>query len=253
MALNINRKDVLVILEALAADAGSASTPFGNPQNLFIYWFYGIHPQEFIATIALFSFVFLALLVMASLVIKTKKDQVIPLKTEVVRHSAYIYGMLLILVILTVLRAVPLLSGVLVVIYALVFDRKSLRVDFALLLSFFCFFGLAENMKIVMASRVEHSGHVFLFSAVSSQIMSNVPVTLLFAKFTTQWKALLWGTNVGGFGSLVGSLANLIAYKLYIAHGNTNNPVLFTTKFLILGYVAFFVGIGLYFGIGRIP
>lgn len=252
LALNIGRKDILVILEAVAANAGSALTPFGNPQNLFIYWFYGIYPGEFIVSIAPLSFTFLALLVMVSFMIKTRNSQRAPLKVKQVSYCAYVYGMLLILVILTVLRILPVSVGVLVILYALAFDRKSLRVDFALLLSFFCFFGLAANMRLLLPSTLEHSTHVFLFSALSSQIVSNVPVTLLFAKFTDQWEALLWGTNVGGFGSLVGSLANLIAYKLYIAHGNTNHPVLFTVKFLILGYVAFFIGLGLYFGLGQI-
>lgn len=252
LLLKIGRKNILVILEALAANAGSALTPFGNPQNLFIYWFYGIHPKEFIISIAPFSLIFLVLLVIAALFIKTTNIQATTLKIKKLRYSAYVYAVLLILVILTVFRVLPILAGVLVVFYAFLFDRKSLRVDFALLVSFFCFFGLANNMKILLATDIEHSAHVFLFSAVSSQIMSNVPVALLFAKFTTQWKALLWGTNVGGYGSLLGSLANLIAYKLYIAQENTNHLVTFTAMFLILGYVAFFIGIGLYFAMIRI-
>jgi len=77
--------------------------------------------------------------------------------------------------------------------------------------------------------------------------MSNVPATLLFAKFTLNWQALLWGANAGGFGSLFGSLANLIAYKIYVAHENTNNTAEFTVRFLLMGYAALFVSIGLYF------
>ena len=108
-------------------------------------------------------------------------------------------------------------------------------------------------MKHILASSLENAGHIFIFSALSSQIISNVPAALLISKFTTQWEALLWGTNVGGFGSLVGSLANLIAYKFYISQENTNNQVAsFTIKFVILGYIAFFIGIGLYFGMQKI-
>jgi len=77
--------------------------------------------------------------------------------------------------------------------------------------------------------------------------MSNVPATLLFAKFTSNWKALLWGVNAGGFGILFGSLANLIVYKMYVTHERTNGTVGFTIRFLIMGYVAFFVSVGLYF------
>jgi len=249
LALNINRKDLLVILEALAANAGSALTPFGNPQNLFIYWFYDLSPAIFITTIAPFSIVFLIILVISSLLIKTRSNRQKPLEMEKINRSAYIYGVLLLVVLLSVLHILPVLTALLVIIYALLFDPKTLRVDYALLVSFFFFFGLAENMKILLASEMKDSGHVFLFSALASQIISNVPTTLLFAKFTTNWEALLWGTNAGGFGSLFGSLANLIAYKLYITHDNTNNPALFTAKFLILGFMAFFLAIGLYFAL----
>ncbi|NOZ49252.1 MAG: hypothetical protein GXP37_04290 [Chloroflexi bacterium] len=247
LTLNIDRKDILVIFEALAANAGSALTPFGNPQNLFIYWYYDLHPVTFITTIAPFSLTFLIILAISSFIIKTKTNTHNPAKLQNINMSAYIYGFLLIIVLLTVLHVLPFLTSLLVVIFALLFDRKTLRVDYALLFSFFFFFGLAENMKMLLASEIKHSEHVFLFSALASQIISNVPATLLFAKFTTNWEALLWGTNVGGFGSLFGSLANLIAYKLYVTHENTNNPVIFTAKFLIIGYMAFFLAIGLYF------
>jgi Na+/H+ antiporter NhaD/arsenite permease-like protein len=102
-------------------------------------------------------------------------------------------------------------------------------------------------MKTLFPANLEYSGHTFLLSAVSSQLISNVPTTLLLAKFTTQWQALLWGVNVGGFGSLMGSLANLIAYRFYTTHSSTSSPVRFTIKFMLFGYVAFFIGVGLYF------
>ncbi|GBD89898.1 inner membrane protein YbiR [bacterium BMS3Abin04] len=247
LSLSVNRRDILVILEALAANAGSALTPFGNPQNLFIYWFYNLSPTQFVSSIIPFSFVFLCLLVISSFIVKSKSNSHYPSKLRKVENSAYIYGLLLIIVLLTVLRILPVLAGLLVIFYALLFDRKSMRVDYALLLSFFFFFGLAENMKLILVTEISHSEHVFIFSALASQIMSNVPTALLFAKFTARWKALLWGTNVGGFGSLLGSLANLIAYKLYITHENTNNSTSFTLKFLTIGYLAFSIGIGLYF------
>jgi len=253
LGLNINRKSILVILEALAANAGSALTPFGNPQNLFIYWFYDISPAQFILSIAPFSLIFLALLVISSLFVHTHNNKKYLAKAQEVRVFSFINGLLLVVVFLTVLRVLPVSAVLFVVLYALLFDRKSLNVDYALLLSFFFFFGLAENMKSLLAPEIRHSGHVFLFSAIASQIMSNVPATLLFAKFTTHWKALLWGANVGGFGSLFGSMANLIAYKFYVTHENTNNTAFFTLSFLVAGYVAFFLGIGLYFILGKIP
>ncbi len=245
LSLNINRKDILIILEALAANAGSALTPVGNPQNLFIYWFYGVEPDIFITTIAPFSLVFLGLLIVISLGLKTHSvlhNRSVPL----VNKKAYIYGLLLFIVLLTAFRVIPVLSGVVVIFFALFFDRKALRVDYSLLFSFLFFFGIADNLKIILASEINHSGHIFLFSALASQVMSNVPATLLFAKFTSNWQALLWGVNAGGFGSLFGSLANLIAYKMYVTHAGTNSAG-FTVKFLVMGYAAFLLSIGWYF------
>lgn len=248
LLLKVDRKDILVILETLSANAGSALTPFGNPQNLFIYWYYGIRAEKFVTSIALLPFVFLVLLVLTSLTVKTANVSAAVSVPHQIRHTAYVYGALLILVVLTVLRILPVWAGAVIIFYALAFDRGSLRVDYALLFSFFCFFGLAQNLKIVLtSSRLENSGHIFLFSAISSQIISNVPTTLVLAKFTNQWQALLWGTSVGGFGSLVGSLANLIAYRLYMSHAGARGPASFTFRFILLGYAAFGIGIGLYF------
>ncbi len=247
LSLNINRKDILVVLEALAANSGSALTPIGNPQNLYIYWFYGVPPDTFIKTIAPFSLLFLGLLIVASMLVKIRNNVHEGQVQAIDKKKAYIYGALLIVVLLTVLRVLPASSGVVVILFALAFDRKALRIDYALLFTFLFFFGITDNLKAILNSQISHSGHIFLFSALASQIMSNVPATLLFAKFTSNWQALLWGSNAGGFGSLFGSLANLIAYKLYVTHEGTNNVAIFTAKFIVIGYTALFVSIGLYF------
>jgi len=168
LVLRLDRKGTIVILEALAANAGSALTPFGNPQNLFIYWYYRVHPIEFVTAIAPFSLVFLVILVVASLFLETGIEPAVPRGEPGVKPGAYVYGVLLLVAVLAVLRVLPVWSGVLVGAYALVFDRRSLRVDYALLVTFFCFFGLAGNLETVLASRLEHPGHVFLFSALSS-------------------------------------------------------------------------------------
>ncbi|MDE2489626.1 MAG: citrate transporter [Elusimicrobia bacterium] len=253
LALDVERRDLLVILEALAANAGSALTPFGNPQNLFLYWYYRIAPLRFLAAMAEFSLPYLILLIPAALVLVP--ERAVPAapapEPERAQPRAYVYGMLLGLAALAVLRVLPVAAAGAVFVYALAFDRRSLRVDYALLLTFLCFFGFADNVRHLLASGPQRAGSVFLASALASQFISNVPAALLFAKLTTRWNALLWGANVGGFGSLAGSLANLIAYKLYVAGKSPKARAAFTARFLGIGYAAFLFGIALYFAVGR--
>jgi len=245
LALNINKKGIIIILEALSANSGSALTPIGNPQNLFIYWFYNVPIDRFIVTIAPFSLLFLVLLITISMTIKTKVA-IIQQDIITVKKKAYIYIVLLIIVLLAVLHAIPIYMGFTVILFAIFFDKKALKIDYSLLLSFLFFFGISDNLEIILNPEIINLKHIFLYSALTSQVISNVPTTLLFAKFTTNWEALLWGANSGGFGSLFGSLANLIAYKLYISHPSTKDKLAFTIKFFIMGYISLFISIMIY-------
>lgn len=249
LLVNVNRKGFLVILEALAANAGSAMTPFGNPQNLFIYWIYGIHPITFIYAIAPFSIFFLVFILLVSWIINGKSVVKNPETNHVVIHSkAYVYLILLTMLVMVILHLLPVWMVTIVIIYALIFDRRSLKIDYALLLTFVCFFGLADNLKDIFSIGGSSSVNIFLYTAGISQIISNVPATLLISKYTSQWEALLWGSNVGGFGTLVASLANLIAYKMYISNeASKNKKVSFTVLFLVVGCIALVIGAGLYF------
>ncbi len=247
LKINFNKKDMMIILEALAANAGSALTPIGNPQNLFIYWNYNLKPGQFISSIWLFSFVFIFILCLTTFLLKINSDISGQTSSNGINKLSVSYAILFVLVILIVVHAIPVYAISFVFLFVLLFDRISLKIDYLLLLTFFFFFGFAENLKFVLASEIKHSGHVFILSALLSQVISNVPATLIFAKFTSHWKALLWGSNAGGFGSLFGSLANLIAYRLYAANVNNGNIKNFTLKFIGIGYIAFFIGAGLYF------
>ena len=244
--LNIPHKAWLVIAEALAANAGSALSPFGNPQNLFIYWHYDIPFADFITTILPFSLVFLALLVLGAMMIRARGNPLATSKPNALSRSAWFYIFALFIFALAVLRVLPLAIGAVVILYAIILDRDSLRVDYALLLTFACFFGFTDNLQVLLESRLAHPHHVFLLAAFLSQIISNVPAALLLADFTDHWQALLWGVSVGGFGSLVGSLANLIAYRIYV-RSYRDDARSFTIRFHVVSYAAFFIGILLYF------
>ncbi len=249
LKLNTEKKDLLVILEALSANAGSSLTPFGNPQNLFIYWFYHIRPFEFIKAIFPFWFFFFLLLGIGSLFIKVEalpnyEDEKRPLLKR-----SFLYLIFLITFVLSILRVLPLTLGVFIIIFFAIFDPRCLRIDFLLLGTFFCFFGFTDNLIQMIKVAIENGDQVFLLSAIFSQFISNVPCALLFSDFTHNWKALLWGTNVGGFGNLLGSLANLIAYRFVLVYKKEFKN--FTLKFHVLGYGAFLLGTILYLVVSR--
>ena len=239
-------KGWLVILEALAANAGSALTPIGNPQNLFIYWHYHVSPLSFVREIAPFSAVFLVLLVVLAIGIPTATVARKRMMTPLVNGRTWVHAGMLLLVIGCVLGLLPLYWTLLVVFNAAIFERKSLKIDFLLLATFWAFFVLADNVRIILNGAIKHPDHIFLMTALGSQLVSNVPATLLVSAHTDNWPALLWGASVGGFGSLMGSLANLIAYRLYIAQGGRGSRR-FTWMFLLVGGVAFLLGVLLYF------
>ena len=246
LSLRIKRKDIIVILEALAANAGSALTPFGNPQNLYLYWHYQVPPVTFITTIAPFSLTFLVLLAGVAWAVKPGSEGTSKTSLPAMHPRAWGFGGLFLILVLAILHVLPLWVVGVVMLAAVVLDRNAWRVDYAILVTFFFFFGITDNLKQVLTAELQHAGHVFLLSALTSQFISNVPTALLFAEFTSRWQALLWGVNAGGFGSLVASLANLIAYKFYLADSQTEAPLAFTMKFLGMGLAALGIAVLLY-------
>ncbi len=244
LSIEVKRRDILIILEALAANTGSALTPFGNPQNLFIFWFYHLHLPEFISTILPFFIFFSCILLLISLFVGAEVEdstrEEVRLSSKIIVHL-----FLLVISILAILKIIPIWITCAALLHALIWDRRSFKVDYILLLTFFCFFGFTDNLLHMINMKINTPSQVFLFSAFFSQVISNVPAALFFSDFTLHWKALLWGVSVGGFGNLIGSMANLIAYR-FVSMARDFSPR-FIVRFHIMGYVAFFLGIVLYF------
>ena len=240
MSLRTPGRARLVILEALAANAGSALTPFGNPQNLYIFWKYAPRAPDFMATIAPFSLFSLALLLIAATMLPVRAATPSEEPAPAVSGLAWMHAGLLVLAVLVILRILPVWMLLLTAACTLLFDRRSLRVDYGLLLTFAAFFALSDNLRMMLAGVLENGGHVFTLSALASQVLSNVPATLLFSRFTDDWQALLWGVNVGGYGTLIASFANLIAWRAFMnAEKDGTARRLFAVRFLFAGLLLF--------------
>ena len=238
LVMDIKHKDIVVIMEAISANAFSSLMPSGNPQNMFIYWFYNLNFLQFVKAIYPFTVISALVIFLITAFVKSAKD-VVQTKDIDIERNSYIYIVLLLLMILVVLKVLPFWVSFAVVLYGAVFERELFLIDYFLLGIFFMFFGFTDNLQRIIHITSVPEGSVFVLSAILSQFMSNVPAALFLADFTKAWKELLWGVSVGGYGNLIGSLANLIAYRIYVTHFPEKQNS-FLVKFLGLGYLFFF-------------
>ena len=137
------------------------------------------------------------------------------------KRQIIIYAVLFAIALLTVVRILPwYVFAIIVLVIVGGMDYKILfRADYILLLTFIGFFIFTGNMgRIeVISSFLQEVliGREFGISVALSQIISNVPATLMLSGFTINYKSLLIGVNVGGLGTLIASMASLISYKAY--------------------------------------
>ncbi len=225
---------VTFILQNIAANLGGMLTPFGNPQNLYLYTKFGIPTNEFMQIMFL-PFTVAILLITACCLIFVKAEP-LEVKDEEVKlpvKRTIVYLMLFALSIAIVFRGIPYWIGLVVIPIALFFmDQKALKdVDYPLLLTFVFFFVFAGNMariepvRALFSSLMERS--TLLFSVLSCQVISNVPSAILLSQFTGNYAELLVGVNIGGAGTLIASLASLITFRQYTNHnpGKTGHYV----------------------------
>ena len=210
------------IMQNIAANLGGMLTPFGNPQNLYLYTKFQIPTLEFMG-IMLAPFVLAVLLITLCCILFVKPEQ-FELKDEKLQLPAgrsVAYLLLFVLAIAIVFRGIPYVVGLVVIPAVLLFmDRKALKmVDYPLLLTFVFFFVFSGNMARIDAVRSLFSvlleKNTLLVSVLSCQVISNVPSAILLSQFTDNYKQLLLGANIGGVGTLIASLASLITFREY--------------------------------------
>lgn len=210
----------LFILQNISANLGGMLTPFGNPQNLYLYSYYHIPTGEFCGIMLPPFLLAITLLALACLPIKAEKlaiSEKFPERLNVRRTVLYLA--MFVFSLLIVFRVVPYWVG-LILIPAVLFvvDREALMmVDYPLLGTFFFFFIFAGNLARMDAVNEVVSAlmdkDALLVSILSCQGISNVPSAILLSRFTTDYRALLLGVNIGGTGTLIASLASLITFS----------------------------------------
>lgn len=213
------------IMQNIAANLGGMLTPFGNPQNLYLYSKFNIPNIEFMRIMAP-PFVLSVILITVCCFIFVKSEP-LELSDEKIVLSpgrTILYLCLFALSIAIVFRGIPYWIGLIIIPAVLIFaDRKALKaVDYGLLFTFVFFFIFAGNMARIDVVRDLFSAMLnkstLLVSVLSCQCISNVPSAILLSQFTGNYADLLVGVNIGGVGTLISSLASLITFREYVKH-----------------------------------
>ena len=246
-----------VTLIGMGANIGAAFTPWGNPHNLFVVDHFNVDFLTFFswsAHLLLFGLVLLAFLILA-----VKKRPIPVESTQDLRISwkpTLVTTILSFFFFFGVFKVVPIWLPALAVIgWALILNPRIMtHVDYSLLLTFTCFFIFISDIQqiqpiVLLVSKMMFSEHsVYLTSILTSQVISNVPSTILVGKFTNFAKALFYGSNIGGFGSVVGSMANMLVFKTFSENGTVKRSRFFGLFSLLeFGVLAILTFVGWFF------
>ena len=214
-----------IVMQNIAANLGGLLTPFGNPQNLFLYSYYHIPTLEFFKIMSVPFLISIVLIILACFLVKDKViNNDITFYPVPDKKKLFVYTSLFIIAVLMVLRFMPFYVGVvLVILILLIIDFKAFKgVDYSLLFTFFAFFIFSGNLSRIPAISNLISGlinsNVLLYATISCQFISNVPTAILFSYLTPYelYPKLLLAVNIGGLGTLIASLASLISFKAFI-------------------------------------
>jgi Na+/H+ antiporter NhaD/arsenite permease-like protein len=214
------------LIQTMAANLGGMLTPFGNPQNLYLYSYYQIPTMEFIQTMLLPFAVSVFLTIVCCLFVPPTPVGRQSAYKPFAAHKTWIYIVLLAVVVAAILRILPYPTVLLAAAVVACMDRKALKnADYPLIGTFCAFFIFAGNMSRIpeisaLLSRPMDK-NTLLTGVVTSQVISNVPAAILLSKFTDNADLLLTAVNVGSIGTPIASLASLITIRSFLQYEPT--------------------------------
>ncbi|EQB65988.1 MAG: Citrate transporter [Thermoplasmatales archaeon I-plasma] len=209
--------DDVIIFQAIAANVGSMLMPFGNPQNIIMFRLFSLNFFEFVRTMAPIFLVSMIILVLFSLVFKDEKF--VSQENAQKPHAFFfaLFAALLVSTILGMLLNAPIYLFVVVIAVSMVslmlFEPKTIvKVDYILIVVFILIFLVMNSVRLLVTIPTLDGMQSFLSSILLSQVISNVPTTVLLGK-ASSFAILSYGVNIGGNGTVVASLANIIALR----------------------------------------
>ena len=249
------KKIVPISLLTIYANLGSAQTPFGNPQNLYLVSFYHLSLPTFLGMSIPLGLIGLISLFAVSFLFPAKPiDNILTDSVSLDHHKVWWLILATVIVLLGILSFIAIWWSLLAsVLSAFLLDKQVFQqVDYGIILTFINFFiivGAVSRIDIIhqlLVATTQTQFHAFFAAIISSQFVSNVPAAVLLSKFTDHFYGIYLGVTVGGLGTLIASLANLLALRQYNIFSQDRTSVTFfkTFTWLNLIYLIIFVIIG---------
>lgn len=246
----------VISMENIAAIRGSLLMPFGSPQNLFLFgqsdtsvWNFMLHMSPLCIGSAILLIIFVLVLYRKNVKEEFKTVEIEEEKEAVstkikIRKAAYlILFAMIILTIVTRTKYWPIAVAIVIVVIAAVNIKLFVQVDYVLIFTFLCFFvfssSIAANPKISDVLNKAVAGNEYWWAIGLSQIISNVPASIVLYPFTQNFAGLIYGADTAGLVSLIGSLASVINYRIYVRE-YPDNGFKFVKTFTLVSW-AFFI------------
>ena len=246
----------VISMENIAAIRGSLLMPFGSPQNLFLFgqsdtsvWNFMLHMSPLCVGSAILLIIFVLVLyrknVKEEFITTETDDKKEAVSTKIkIRKAAYlILFAMIILTIVTRTKYWPVAVAIVIVVIAAVNIKLFIQVDYVLIFTFLCFFvfssSIAANPRISDVLNKAVAGNEYWWAIGLSQIISNVPASIVLYPFTQNFAGLIYGADTAGLVSLIGSLASVINFRIYVRE-YPDNGFKFVKTFTLVSW-AFFV------------
>lgn len=247
----------ITVLQTIAANLGSLATPIGNPQNVFLYTKYDMGIVWFLKGMLPLALVAVIFLCVAMLIFPAAKNvKLVSEVKDITKERPWRYAIICLVFTACILCVVKILDYrilLIITIAGMVIYGPAVfkKVDYMLLITFVAFFIFVGNIKNITMVRTFIESimkkNEFLTAVGLSQIISNVPAAVLLSGFTENGRALLYGTNIGGLGTIIASMASLISYRIYGAEEHSRKGkymiwftaanILFLAVMLLAGFI----------------
>ncbi|QEA59550.1 carboxylate transporter [Leuconostoc koreense] len=249
-------KILSISLLTIYANLGSSFTPFGNPQNIYIASFYKLSPIDFLGMSIPFGLISLISLFFCTLFIKNEQIKKLSSNIIYINKKKTVWLLLAsIVILLGILSVIPITLSLFISLLSGLMLSKNVfkRVDYAVILTFINFFiivGAISRIDFVHELITIHTDNVlstFLSTIITSQLISNVPAAVLLSKFTNHVYPLFLGVSVGGLGTIIASLANLLALRQYTGYSQNRSNFQFFKTFTLLNliFLVLFIAVGI--------